>query len=95
MLLDSARPPVIFPIVRYAVAVLSVAVALVIARLLDLYAVRAPVSLFLCAIMISGWFGEEALRQTQADLTRVSRVIAMGADRISRPRSESTAGRHT
>jgi C4-dicarboxylate-specific signal transduction histidine kinase len=42
---------------RYAVALLSVVVALIIARLLDIYLVTAPVSLFLCAIMVSGWFG--------------------------------------
>lgn len=48
------RPPVI---ARYAVAVLSVAFALLIARLLDIQLVSAPVSLFLCAIMVSGWFG--------------------------------------
>jgi C4-dicarboxylate-specific signal transduction histidine kinase len=32
-------------------------VALVLARLLDIYMVTAPVSLFLCAIMLSGWIG--------------------------------------
>jgi C4-dicarboxylate-specific signal transduction histidine kinase len=42
---------------RYGVAVLSVAVALVVARLLEIYLVTAPVSLFLCAIITSGWFG--------------------------------------
>jgi C4-dicarboxylate-specific signal transduction histidine kinase len=56
-LLDTLRLLMIFPIVRYAVGVLSVGVALVIARLLDLYLVTAPASLFLCAIMVSGWFG--------------------------------------
>jgi C4-dicarboxylate-specific signal transduction histidine kinase len=44
-------------IVHYGVAVLSVGVALVVARLLDIYMVTAPVSLFLCAIIVSGWFG--------------------------------------
>ena len=38
-------------------AVLSVAVALIIARLLDAYLVSAPGSLFLCAIMFGAWFG--------------------------------------
>src|SRR5438270_7769054 len=57
MLLDSSRPRLIFPIMRYVVAIVSVAIALVVARLLDFYAVTAPVSLFLCAIMVSGWFG--------------------------------------
>jgi C4-dicarboxylate-specific signal transduction histidine kinase len=42
---------------QYGVAALSVAVALVVARLLDVYMVTAPVSLFLCAIITSGWFG--------------------------------------
>jgi C4-dicarboxylate-specific signal transduction histidine kinase len=55
--LDSSLSLSIFPLVRYAVAVLAVAIALAIARLLDIYLVTAPVSLFLCAIMISGWFG--------------------------------------
>ena len=42
---------------QYGVAALSVVVALVVARLLDIYLVTAPVSLFLCAIITSGWFG--------------------------------------
>ena len=42
---------------RYGVAALSVAVALILARLLEIYLVTAPVSLFLCAIITSGWFG--------------------------------------
>jgi C4-dicarboxylate-specific signal transduction histidine kinase len=42
---------------QYGVAALSVAVALVVARFLDVYMVTAPVSLFLCAIIMSGWFG--------------------------------------
>ncbi|HEY0337568.1 MAG TPA: PAS domain S-box protein [Burkholderiales bacterium] len=41
----------------YAVAVVSVAIALVIARVMDIYLVSAPVALFLCAIMFSAWFG--------------------------------------
>jgi signal transduction histidine kinase len=48
------RPPLIL---SYGVAVLSVAAALIIARLLDIHLVTAPVSLFLCAIMFSAWFG--------------------------------------
>jgi C4-dicarboxylate-specific signal transduction histidine kinase len=43
--------------VRYVVAIVSVGIALLISRLLDVYLVAAPVSLLLCAIMISGWFG--------------------------------------
>jgi signal transduction histidine kinase len=41
----------------YGVAVLSVATALVIGRVLDIYMAPAPVSLFLCAVMFSAWFG--------------------------------------
>jgi C4-dicarboxylate-specific signal transduction histidine kinase len=41
----------------YGLAVLSIAVALIIANLLDTHLVSAPVSLFLCAIMFSSWFG--------------------------------------
>ncbi|MDT4952923.1 MAG: hypothetical protein QOJ02_1061, partial [Acidobacteriota bacterium] len=44
-------------LLRYGVAVLSVIAALIISRLLDIYLVTAPVSLFLCAIMFSAWFG--------------------------------------
>jgi C4-dicarboxylate-specific signal transduction histidine kinase len=44
-------------VLSYGVAVLSVTAALVIGRLLDIYLVTAPVSLFLCAIMFSAWFG--------------------------------------
>jgi C4-dicarboxylate-specific signal transduction histidine kinase len=45
------------PVVSYGTAALSVAVAVTGARLLDLYLVTAPASLFLCAIMFSAWFG--------------------------------------
>jgi hypothetical protein len=44
-------------IVRYAVALASVAAALILARLLQIHLVSAPASLFLCAIMFSAWFG--------------------------------------
>jgi PAS domain S-box-containing protein len=44
-------------LVSYGIAVLSVLVALLIARWLDIHLVTAPVSLFLCAIMLSAWFG--------------------------------------
>src|SRR5437899_13052441 len=44
-------------IAGYAVAVGSVATALISSWLLQVYAVTAPVSLFLCAIMFSAWFG--------------------------------------
>jgi K+-sensing histidine kinase KdpD len=41
----------------YGVAVLSVAAALIIALWPALHLHDAPVSLFLCAIMLSAWFG--------------------------------------
>jgi len=41
----------------HAVAVLSVTAALLIARRLEINLHTAPVSLFLCAIMLSAWFG--------------------------------------
>ena len=49
-----SEPPAVL---SYGLAVLSVALALIIARLLDVHLVAAPVSLFLCAIMSSAWFG--------------------------------------
>jgi signal transduction histidine kinase len=42
---------------RYSVAVASITVAVVLARLLDIYLIAAPVSLFLCAIMFTAWVG--------------------------------------
>src|ERR1700676_2807499 len=47
----------IHPLARYGIAVVSVIVALVSSRSLDIYLVSAPVSLFLCAVMFSAWFG--------------------------------------
>ncbi len=44
-------------VLNYGVSVLSVAAAVVTARLLDLYLNAAPVSLFICAVMFSAWFG--------------------------------------
>jgi len=44
-------------IVNYGVPVLSVGVTLIIGHLLDLYLGTAPVSLFICAVMLSAWFG--------------------------------------
>jgi C4-dicarboxylate-specific signal transduction histidine kinase len=49
-----SEPPALL---SYAVAVLSVAIALIIARVLDTHLVSAPASLFLCAIMLSAWYG--------------------------------------
>jgi C4-dicarboxylate-specific signal transduction histidine kinase len=48
------KPPALL---GYGAAVLSVIAALIISRLLDIYLVTAPVSLFLCAVMFSAWFG--------------------------------------
>jgi PAS domain S-box-containing protein len=42
---------------NHGVAVLSVTVALVIARILNNYAASAPASLFLCAVMLGTWYG--------------------------------------
>src|SRR4029077_11105453 len=42
---------------RYAIPVLSVATALVIARWPPLHLEAAPASLFFCAVMLSAWFG--------------------------------------
>jgi K+-sensing histidine kinase KdpD len=47
----------IHPLARYGLAVVSVVVALISSRWLDIYLVSAPVSLFLCAVMFSAWFG--------------------------------------
>ncbi len=49
-----SEPPAVF---AYGMAVFSVAVALIIALLLDTHLVSAPASLFLCAIMFSAWLG--------------------------------------
>jgi signal transduction histidine kinase len=49
-----SNPPMV---ARYGVAVVSVTVALIGSRLLDVYLVTAPVSLFLCAVMFSAWYG--------------------------------------
>ncbi|HXO98172.1 MAG TPA: DUF4118 domain-containing protein, partial [Chthoniobacterales bacterium] len=48
------QPPTI---ARYGVALVSVTAALVCSRGLEIYLVGAPVSLFLCAVMFSAWFG--------------------------------------
>ena len=47
-------PPVML---CYAVAALSLTAALIIARWLEINLHTAPVSLFLCAVMLSAWFG--------------------------------------
>jgi PAS domain S-box-containing protein len=51
------RTPEAPAILRYGVAVLSVAAALIINRLLNTHLVGAPAMLFLCAIMFSAWYG--------------------------------------
>jgi C4-dicarboxylate-specific signal transduction histidine kinase len=48
------RPPVIW---GYGIAVLAVTAALVISRWPALHLQDAPVSLFLCAVILSAWFG--------------------------------------
>ncbi len=48
------RPPVTW---GYGIAVLSVTVALIISRWPALHLQDAPVSLFLCAVILSAWFG--------------------------------------
>ena len=48
------RPPAI---VSCGIAVLSVAIALIIGQWPPLHLQAAPVSLFLCAVMFSAWFG--------------------------------------
>jgi PAS domain S-box-containing protein len=45
------------PPVSYGVAAVSVTAALISSRLLGRYLATAPVSLFLCAVMFSAWFG--------------------------------------
>jgi len=48
------KPPAIW---SYGIAVLSVATALIISRWPALHLEAAPVSLFLCAVILSAWFG--------------------------------------
>jgi C4-dicarboxylate-specific signal transduction histidine kinase len=48
------KPPAIW---SYGIAVLSVATALIISRWPALHLETAPVSLFLCAVILSAWFG--------------------------------------
>ena len=48
------KPPLIW---AYGIAVLSVTGALIISRSQALHLESAPVSLFLCAVMLSSWFG--------------------------------------
>jgi DNA-binding NtrC family response regulator len=55
---DSNRHSVVVRIARaYAIAVISVLLALLIAHWPPIHLESAPVSLFLCAIMLSAWFG--------------------------------------
>ncbi len=48
------KPPAIW---GYGIAVLSVAAALIISQLPAIHLQDAPVSLFLCAVLVSAWFG--------------------------------------
>jgi transcriptional regulator with PAS, ATPase and Fis domain len=45
------------PLIRYGIAVLSVGVALFVAQWPPLHLASAPVSLFLCAVIFSAWYG--------------------------------------
>jgi PAS domain S-box-containing protein len=49
-----SKPPVIW---GYGIAVLSVAATLIISRWAPLHLQDSPVSLFLCAVILSAWFG--------------------------------------
>src|SRR6266849_6999512 len=53
--MPKSNPPPL--ILCYGVAALSVTTALIIARWLASNLHTAPVSLFLCAVMLSAWFG--------------------------------------
>jgi PAS domain S-box-containing protein len=44
-------------VLKYVVAVMSIVAALIIAKIMDLHLVSAPVSLFLCALLLSTWYG--------------------------------------
>jgi PAS domain S-box-containing protein len=48
------RPPAIW---SYGIAVLSVGTAVIVSRLPAVHLQDAPVSLFLCAVLVSAWFG--------------------------------------
>jgi len=53
--MPKSNPPPL--ILCYGVAALSVTTALIIARWLESNLQTAPVSLFLCAVLLSAWFG--------------------------------------
>ena len=53
--MPKSNPPPL--ILCYGVAALSVTTALIIARWLESNLQTAPVSVFLCAVMLSAWFG--------------------------------------
>src|SRR6266481_2306940 len=82
------------PAIRnYAVAVVSTAVALGIARWLDVHFESAPVSLFLCAVMLSAWLGgvgpgllAAALSATAFSYYFVSPIFALAVDSKEIPR---------
>src|SRR6266446_1632200 len=82
------------PAIRnYAVAVVSTAVALGIARWLDVHFESAPVSLFLCAVMLSAWLGgvgpgllAAALSAAAFSYYFVSPIFALAVDSKEIPR---------
>jgi C4-dicarboxylate-specific signal transduction histidine kinase len=57
------------------VSIVSVAIAVLLSRWLDVHLVSAPVSLFLCAIMISAWFGGARSAITAVALSFVAFVF--------------------
>ncbi len=61
MVMTSARPSRAWlkrpAIVDYGVPIVGVGITVFIARWLDVHLQAAPVSLFVCAVMFSGWFG--------------------------------------
>src|SRR6266436_5162661 len=82
------------PAIRnYAVAVVLTAVAMGIARWLDVHLESAPVSLFLCAVMLSAWLGgvgpgllAAALSATAFSYYFVSPIFALAVDSKEIPR---------
>ena len=78
------RPPVIW---SYGIAVLSVTAALTISRWPELHLQDAPVSLFLCAVILSAWFGD--LKETVQEVQRTNE--ALQAESRERKRAEEAS----
>jgi PAS domain S-box-containing protein len=84
------KPPRIW---SYWIAIISVAFALVLSRLPALHLQEAPVSLFLCAVILSAWFGglgpgllATALSTLSFDYYFLSPVHSFGVDKDEVPR---------